>query len=279
MYKRYYDIDVDAKAYANNIVKAGGRIPSDIGSVSDFIRRLKQDNLYHSLIDMWFCRNNQNDPNPNKLYAFKSPFYDGIIIPANGSPTWTANGIRTSTVADFTTPPIWIPNGAALLARYPVTSMCVFNCYNTSWSLNGYWMYGNAYNNQTTNQGNGGWFRAAVGVDVLNQMRNQTLVSASTFTHGIFQFNSNTTINQPTNNSKTYKNGTLSATQTAFGPILPPPTNSSGGRSYQIGNSTGTTTNGTISFHAVFENDFSATDHLNFYNIYKATAGKGLGLP
>ncbi len=45
MYKRYYDIDVDAKAYANNIVKAGGRIPSDIGSVSDFIRRLKQNNL------------------------------------------------------------------------------------------------------------------------------------------------------------------------------------------------------------------------------------------
>ena len=43
MYKRYYDIDVDAKAYANRIVKAGGRIPSDIGSVSDFIRRLKQN--------------------------------------------------------------------------------------------------------------------------------------------------------------------------------------------------------------------------------------------
>ena len=45
MYKRYYDIDVDAKAYANRIVKAGGRIPSDIGSVSDFIRKLKQNNF------------------------------------------------------------------------------------------------------------------------------------------------------------------------------------------------------------------------------------------
>lgn len=276
---RFYDLDIDVKNYAKRIMDAGYRCPSDINSVSDFVKGLKIYNLYHSLIDMWFIRNNQNAPAAIVLYAFKSSFYDGIIIPANGSPTWTANGIRTSTVADFTVPSIWIPNGAALLARYPVTSMCVFNCYNTSWSSNHYWMYGNAYSSQTINQGNGGWFRAAIGVDVLNQMRNQTLTSASTFTHGIFQFNSNTTINQATNNSRTYKNGSLSATQTAFGPILPLPENSSGARSYQIGGSIGTTTNGTISFHAVFENDFSATDHLNFYNLYKSTVGKGLNLP
>lgn len=276
---RFYDLDIDVKNYAKRIMDAGYRCPSDINSVSDFVKGLKIYNLYHSLIDMWFIRNNQNAPSTTVLYAFKSSFYDGIIIPANGSPIWTANGIRTSAVADFTIPSIWIPNGAALLARYPVTSMCVFNCYNTSWSSNYYWMYGNAYSSQTANQGNGGWFRAAVGVDVLNQMRGQTLTSASTFTHGIFQLNSNTTINQATNNSRTYRNGSLSATQTAFGSILPLPENSSGARSYQIGGSLGTTTNGTISFHAVFGNDFSASDHLNFYNLYKNTIGKGLNLP
>jgi hypothetical protein len=89
MYKRYYDIDVDAKAYANRIVKAGGRIPSDIGSVSDFIRKLKINNVWGQCI-FWSLRSNQNIGAGNILYsAGNVKAYDGTI--SNG--TWTDGGI------------------------------------------------------------------------------------------------------------------------------------------------------------------------------------------
>jgi hypothetical protein len=91
MYKRYYDIDVDAKAYANRIVKAGGRIPSDIGSVSDFIRRLKQNNLYHSIIECFFLRRNQNIGTGTTVYGLKQ--FIGTLI---NSPTWSESGIINS---------------------------------------------------------------------------------------------------------------------------------------------------------------------------------------
>jgi hypothetical protein len=275
---KYYKLDKDVKQYLKRMAVDGIKTPADIYSVNDFVVGLKDLNLYSGLIDLWFTRSLQNAGISTKLYAFKSSYYDATIT-SDGSPTWTANGIRTSVTAGFSAPSIWIPNGADLLARYPVTSFCVFNCYNTSWTSNYYWMYGNGFSSQTNDQNNGGWFRVAVGVDVLNQMRGQTLTSATTFSHGIFQLNGNTTINQASNNSRNYRNGSLSSTQTAFGPILPRPTNASGGKSYQIGGSFGTVANGTISFHSVFENDFSTTDHLNFYNLYKVTAGKGLGLP
>lgn len=90
MYKRYYDIDVDAKAYANNIVKAGGRIPSDIGSVSDFIRRLKQNNLWNNVI-CWPLRANQNAGTGSVAYSLgRLGTYNGTLI---NSPIWTPNGI------------------------------------------------------------------------------------------------------------------------------------------------------------------------------------------
>lgn len=91
MYKRYYDIDVDAKAYANRIVKAGGRIPSDIGSVSDFIRKLKQNNLYHSIIECFFLRSNQNIGTGTTIYGLKQ--FTGTFI---NSPSWSDAGIINS---------------------------------------------------------------------------------------------------------------------------------------------------------------------------------------
>ena len=107
MYKRYYDIDVDAKAYANRIVKAGGRIPSDIGSVSDFIRRLKQNNLYTSVADMWFLRSEQNIGSGSTFYSLKNIANTCALV---NSPTIGRDGIRTiaasSQYLKITTPEI-----------------------------------------------------------------------------------------------------------------------------------------------------------------------------
>ena len=91
MYKRYYDIDVDAKAYANRIVKAGGRIPSDIISVSDFIKKLKQNNLYHSIIECFFFKKNQNIGVGSTVYGLKQ--FTGTLI---NNPSWAEAGIINS---------------------------------------------------------------------------------------------------------------------------------------------------------------------------------------
>lgn len=90
MYKRYYDIDVDAKAYANNIVKAGGRIPSDIGSVSDFIRKLKQNNLWASFGEGWLMRSTQNIGSGTTLYPMKNFDNKGVI---DGVIPWSQAGL------------------------------------------------------------------------------------------------------------------------------------------------------------------------------------------
>jgi len=90
MYKRYYDIDVDEKAYANRIVKAGGRIPSDIGSVSDFIRKLKQNNLWNSLSEAWFFRSVHNIGSGTIVYPLKD--INNIATMVNG-PVWSPAGI------------------------------------------------------------------------------------------------------------------------------------------------------------------------------------------
>jgi len=93
MYKRYYDIDVDAKAYANRIVKAGGRIPSDIGSVSDFIKKLKINGLWIDLVDCWLMRSIHNIGTGTTLYSLKNNQFNATLT--NG-PTWESSGINFS---------------------------------------------------------------------------------------------------------------------------------------------------------------------------------------
>ena len=93
MYKRYYDIDVDAKAYANRIVKAGGRIPSDIISVSDFIKKLKINGLWIDLVDCWLMRNIHNIGTGTTLYSLKNNSFNATLT--NG-PSWENSGINFS---------------------------------------------------------------------------------------------------------------------------------------------------------------------------------------
>lgn len=72
MYKRYYDIDIDAKAYANNIVKAGGRIPQNIVQISDFIKNQKNNNLWPNLVDAWFFRGVHNIGTGSNVFSLRN---------------------------------------------------------------------------------------------------------------------------------------------------------------------------------------------------------------
>jgi len=274
MYKRYYDIDVDAKAYANNIVKAGGRIPSDIGSVSDFIRKLKQNNLWNSLSEAWFFRSIHNIGSGTTVYPLKD--INNIATMVNG-PVWSQAGIIFDGSNDYI---ICNSNGnwKKLVAQKQISAFCVGTC-PTSGSLGnmlttdipspqyifiwinprsgfgGEYRYGNptngSYSNTSDNTSTGfnvwgstaGVGRRSIGYRNATSIASNGAASAGDTSQGHEQLPDNT----------------IGSTLT-FGRY-------NGG--YQ----------GTFSHCFIFNDYLSATDVTTVYNIAKSTIGKGLNLP
>jgi hypothetical protein len=89
---RFYDLDIDVKNYAKRIVDAGYKCPADINSVSDFVKGLKASNLYYNVADMWFLRSNQNISSGSTLYSLKNIANTCTLV---NSPTRDDNGIKT----------------------------------------------------------------------------------------------------------------------------------------------------------------------------------------
>ena len=79
---RFYDLDIDVKNYAKRIVDAGYKCPSDINSVSDFVKGLKTYNLWDLVYDGWFIRKNQNAGSGSIVYAIKNRLNGNLV---NGS--------------------------------------------------------------------------------------------------------------------------------------------------------------------------------------------------
>ena len=104
---RFYDLDIDVKNYAKRIIDAGYKCPADINSVSDFVKGLKASNLYYNVADMWFLRSNQNINSGNTLYSLKNIANTCALV---NSPTIGGNGIQTvaasSQYLKITTPEI-----------------------------------------------------------------------------------------------------------------------------------------------------------------------------
>jgi hypothetical protein len=88
---RFYDLDIDVKNYAKRIVDAGYKCPADINSVSDFVKGLKTYNLYHSIIECFFLRRNQNIGTGTTVYGLKQ-----FIGTLGNSPSWSEAGIINS---------------------------------------------------------------------------------------------------------------------------------------------------------------------------------------
>lgn len=88
---RFYDLDIDVKNYAKRIVDAGYKCPTDINSVSDFVKGLKILNLWGN-IAFWPLRSLQNAGSGNIVYSLgglnmQTATHDGV---------WTSNGISLS---------------------------------------------------------------------------------------------------------------------------------------------------------------------------------------
>ena len=90
---RFYDLDIDVKNYAKRIIDAGYKCPSDINSVSDFVKALKNYGLWIDLVDCWLMRSIHNTGGGTTLYSLKNNLFNATLT--NG-PTWESSGINFS---------------------------------------------------------------------------------------------------------------------------------------------------------------------------------------
>lgn len=245
--------------------------------IYDFVKEIKKLGIWNNFI-CWMLVNTQQGK--------QSGTTSGTIYSLGGLGTYNATMTNSPVIGtDGVTSTgldqgyLVASTGADLLAINPVTSGSVYKSSNTSWFSQNYWLYGNQYG-QTTNQSSGGWFREAISVGLLNQMRGETLVNSLNTSNDqtSFCFFTNTTSSAASNNSLNYKNGSLSTTQTVGTTVSPVPI---GSNSYQFACAQGAGAySGTSAFHFVIRNIFlSASEILSFYNIYKNTIGSTIGLP
>jgi hypothetical protein len=76
---RFYQLDNDTKKYIKRLNYNGITTPSDIYSVDQFIRGLKDLGVYGNMIEGWFLRKNHNAGSGNIVYAFRDNFSNGTI--------------------------------------------------------------------------------------------------------------------------------------------------------------------------------------------------------
>lgn len=91
---KYYQLDNDTKKYIKRLNYNGYKTPSDIYSVDQFIRGLKDLGIWGNFVDAWFMRNNQNSGSGSNVYSFRNSTYNATLV---NSPIWHSNGIRFTT--------------------------------------------------------------------------------------------------------------------------------------------------------------------------------------
>jgi len=91
---RFYQLDNDTKKYIKRLNYNGFKTPTDIYSVDQFIRGLKDLGIWVNFVDGWFLRGNQNAGLGSNAYSFRNGTYNATLI--NG-PVWHGNGINFTT--------------------------------------------------------------------------------------------------------------------------------------------------------------------------------------
>jgi len=90
---KYYQLDNDTKKYIKRLNYNGFKTPTDIYSVDQFVRGVKDLGIWNNMI-CWPLRADQNAGSGNIAYSLGGlGVYNGTLV--NG-PTWQANGIRFS---------------------------------------------------------------------------------------------------------------------------------------------------------------------------------------
>jgi hypothetical protein len=258
MYKRYYDIDVDAKAYANRIVKAGGRIPSDIGSVSDFIKGLKILNIWNSVEEIWLLRNQHNIGSGSTLYPVKNDLNYSVI---GSNINWNLNGISFLATSEINMPNYKFKTSPFSLHVIDNTN---FDGYTTN-AIE----LGNLGGSRDRYFFFPGGNREYLGYRTDGQQFNLgSQITSNNFKSTLFSLRSSTSFEGYY--GTTYRSG---GTNANFNWDRDGTTN--GIFRYRF--TSGPNPNPTTSSIIIFNNNIN-DQYLNYYNLYKRTIGKGLGL-
>jgi hypothetical protein len=255
---RFYDLDIDVKNYAKRIVDAGYKCPADINSVSDFVKGLKILNLWGNII-CWPSRANQNAGAGTTVYSLGNiGIYNGTMV---NSPTWQDNGIAfTNTTQEVTRSGFDTP--ASPMSFGSVASKSSTSAVMRSIMLG---TYPQRFSN--------GDYQNTRGFDVRNNLNSNYLVwSPSVSTSFIFKLvsvESNLTANG-------YANGQIITPSSTGATVGWNDTTGVSTKLFSVGNASDATI--TYAFVYIFTRNISASEQLNFFNVYKSTLGKGLGL-
>lgn len=76
---KYYQLDNDTKKYIKRLNYNGYKTPSDIYSVDQFVRGLKDMGVYGNMIEAWSFRKDQNAGTGSTVFAFRDSFNNGTI--------------------------------------------------------------------------------------------------------------------------------------------------------------------------------------------------------
>jgi len=97
---KYYQLDNDTKKYIKRLNYNGIKTPSDITSVDQFIRGLKDLGIYGNMIEAWFFRKNHNAGSGDIVYSFRDSFNNGTINNISTA-SWNDRGlVCTATASD-----------------------------------------------------------------------------------------------------------------------------------------------------------------------------------
>jgi hypothetical protein len=269
---RFYDLDIDVKNYAKRIIDAGYKCPADINSVSDFVKGLKTYNLYYNVADMWFLRSNQNISSGNTLYGLKNIANTCTLV---NNPTRDDNGIKTlkatSQYLNIITPEI-LDNftvcfiGSNIGAN--LTSTPIFNFQKLR----------TIYSDDTVSLD----FAGTNSLRMFSRTSGVTTTvnpADSSYGSSTFGFQGISISHDVSSNLFTYRRGTTVTTSATprikllLKNRIYAPTRDEGGSDQFLSLSD-------FIFSAFFLFSTNVDSNWNnIYNIYKITAGKGLGLP
>lgn len=255
---KYYKLDTDTKAYLKRMAVDGIKTPADIYSVNDFVVGLKDLNLWQNCSIFCF-RSNQNAGTGTSVYGFGNRMmYKETLNGAN----WSGNGLVFSSTAHNLTRSFTIfnsPFSFILIDKKEILSAAI--------RLRFFGVFPNKYGD--TNPANARSFN----------VRDLNNGGYAAFTPTA---NTNFLVKGMTLNTTSDVNGYSNGSSLSVG----------GGGSvvggwdacqdlpqYLLEATVGSDSSIIVPFFGFWNRNLSAIEHLNFYNLYKATAGKGLNLP
>jgi len=290
---RFYQLDNDTKKYIKRLNYNGIQTPSDIISVDQFIRGLKDLGIYNNMIEAWFFRKNHNAGSGDIVYAFRDSFHNakinnistavwndrGLICTANATNSLSnyINGnLRPNTLPTVSMFSIFMSTPAGMenfTSGYPCVGYLGTDSYhsvNKGSSLVSAVGLGNSGTTWAASF-NGGINTSSISGNTLFKIIKASLTSSSVL---VESRNSSSTL---TSSSASNTQGSLRYNRFLFGGRWNDYGYGPGSATIESANgSYGVGFHGTHIFHCFFDID---VNFASFESLFKSTIGKGITLP